>query len=50
MTTMNSTISATDPITATDELDLRITAYELQSNERMADTVKRGAQRIGTSC
>ena len=42
MTTMNWTIRATDPTTAINELDLRITAYELQSNERMADTVKRG--------
>ena len=42
MTTMNWTIRATDPITAINELDLRITAYELRSNERMADTVKRG--------
>ena len=42
MTTMNWTIRATDPITAVNELDLRITAFELRSNERMADTVKRG--------
>ena len=52
MTIMNWTIRATDPITAINELDLKITAYELQSNERMADTVKRGsvAQTIGTAC
>ena len=42
MTTMSWTIRATGPITAINELDLRITAYEVQSNERMADTVKRG--------
>ena len=39
---MHWTIRATDPITVINELDLRITAYELHSNERMADTVKRG--------
>ena len=42
MTTMHWTIRATDPITAINELDLRITAYELYNDERMADTVKRG--------
>ena len=42
MTTMNLTIRATDPITAMSELDLRITAYELQSSEKMTDTMKRG--------
>ena len=42
MTTMNWTIRATDPITAINELDLRITDYELQNNERVAYTVKRG--------
>ena len=33
MTTMNWTICATDPITAINEVDLRITAYESQSGE-----------------
>ena len=42
MTTMRWTIRATDPITAINELDLRITAYELQSSEKMTDTMKRG--------
>ena len=41
MTTMNWTNRATDPITALNELDLRITAYELQSGEKMAETGKR---------
>ena len=36
---MNWTIRATDPITAINELDSRITAYELQSGEKMTDTV-----------
>ena len=50
MTTMNWTIRATDPITAISELDLRITAHELQSSEKMADTAKtwKVAQKIGT--
>ena len=42
MTTMNWTIRVTDPITAINKLALKITAYELQSSERMADTEKRG--------
>ena len=42
MSTMNWSIRATDPVTAINELDLRIAAYELHSGERMADTVKRG--------
>ena len=42
MTTMNWTIRVTDPITAINELDLRIAAYELHSCEKMADAVKRG--------
>ena len=42
ISTMNWSIRATDPVTAINELDLRIAAYELQSGERMADTVKRG--------
>ena len=40
---MSCTIRATDPIAAINELDLKITAYELLSSEKMADTVKRGA-------
>ena len=36
-----SAIRATDPITAITDLDLKITAYELQSSEILADTVKR---------
>ena len=39
---MNWTIRATDPVTAIPDLDLKITAYELQSSEKMADAVKRG--------
>ena len=35
MTTMNWTIRATDPITAINELDLRISAYELKSGEKL---------------
>ena len=35
-------IRTTDPITAINELGLRITACDLQSSERMADRVKRG--------
>ena len=42
MSTMNWSIRPTDPVTAINELDLRINAYELQIGERMADTVKRG--------
>ena len=42
MSTMNWSIRATDPVTAINELELRITGYEVQSGERMADTVKRG--------
>ena len=42
MSTMNWSIRATDPVTAINELDLRITANELESGERMADIVKRG--------
>ena len=42
MSTMNWSIRPTDPVTAINELDLRIKAYELQSGERIADTVKRG--------
>ena len=41
MSTMNWSIRPTDPVTAINELDLRINAYELQSGERIADTVKR---------
>ena len=41
MTTTKWTIRATDPITVISELDLKIIAPVLQSNERMADTVKR---------
>ena len=39
---MNWSIRPIDPVTATNELDLRINAHELQSGERMADAVKRG--------
>ena len=39
---MNRSIRPTDPVTAINELDLRNDACELQSGERMADTVKRG--------
>ena len=42
MSTMNWSIHPTDPVTAINELDLRINAYELQSGEKMAGTVKRG--------
>ena len=35
MTTMNWTIRVTDPITAVNDLDLRIAAYELQSGETL---------------
>ena len=42
MLTMNWSIRPTDPVTAINELDLRMNAYELQSGEKMADTVKRG--------
>ena len=42
MSSLNWSIRATDPVTAIGELDLVITDYELQSRERMADTVKRG--------
>ena len=42
MSNMNWSIRATDPVTAVNELDLRINANKLQSGERMADTVKRG--------
>ena len=38
MSTMNWSIRATDPVTAINELDLRITACELQSGERRAVT------------
>ena len=41
MSTMNWSIRPTDPVTAIDELDLRLNDYELQSGEKMADTVKR---------
>ena len=42
MSTMNGSIRPTDPVTAINELDLRMNACELQSGEKMADTVKRG--------
>ena len=42
MSTVNWTIRATDPVTAINELGLRITASELQSGEKMTDAVKRG--------
>ena len=42
MSNMIWTIRATDPVTSINELDLSITAHELQSGEKMADTVKRG--------
>ena len=42
MTSMNWTTCATDPITVINDLDLRITAYELQSGEKMSDTLKCG--------
>ena len=42
MSTMNWSIRQTDPVTAVNTLDLRMNAYELQSGEKMADTVKRG--------
>ena len=35
MTTMNWSIGATDPVTAINELDLRMTSYEFKSIERM---------------
>ena len=41
MSTMNWSIRTTDPVTAINELDLRINAYESQSGEKMAVTVKR---------
>ena len=47
MSTMNWSIRPTDPVTAINELDLRINAYELQSGERMADTVQRGVLLTG---
>ena len=40
MSTMNWSIRPTDPVTAINELDLRMNAYESQSSEKMADTVK----------
>ena len=40
---MNWSIRPTDPVTAINELDLRMNACELQSGEKMADTAKRGA-------
>ena len=39
---MNWSIRPTDPVTAINELDLRMNACELQSGEKMADTLKRG--------
>ena len=42
MSTMNWSIRPTDPVTAINELDLRMNACELQSGEKMTDTVKRG--------
>ena len=42
MWTMNWSIRPTDPVTAINELDLRMNACELQSGEKMADTLKRG--------
>ena len=42
MSTMHWSIRPTDPVPAINELDLRINAYEVQSGERMADTVNRG--------
>ena len=43
MSTKNWSIRPTDPVTAINDLDLRMNAYEIQSGERMEDTVKRGA-------
>ena len=42
MSTIDWTIRTTAPITAIHQLDLKITAYEEQSTEKMADAVKRG--------
>ena len=42
MSTMNWSIRPTDPVTAINELDLRMNVYESQSSEKMADTVKLG--------
>ena len=42
MSTMKWSIRATDPVTSINELDPNFLPYELQSGERMADTVKRG--------
>ena len=39
MSTMNQAVRATEPIPAINELDLKITAHELQSGETMADVV-----------
>ena len=41
MSTVNWSIRPTDPVTAIDELDLRLNDYELRSGEKMADTEKR---------
>ena len=46
---MNWSIRPRDPVTAINELDLRINAIELQSGEKVADTVKRGVLLKGSA-